>query len=285
LSLVEERTPEWYTRLIRDCISIKREAEIDVFKRWHELGGRIKKDKDKLERLYGAHYVERVARDTCIGASSVWRALQFVEKYPSWEDDVLPILSHERELSWRQFYMKMLPEPRPVSTPELPEGVYDVIYADPPWKYEFSLSSRGDPEKHYPVMELDQICRLKIPSADDSVLFLWATAPKLSEALIVMDAWGFEYRTNLVWIKDRMGTGFYFRGQHEHLLVGKKGDMPAPPEEARIPSVFEAPRRGHSEKPEIVYDIIERMYPNGRYLELFARNNHRIGWTVWGDEA
>jgi len=166
--------------------------------------------------------------------------------------------------------------------PNLPEGKFDVIYADPPWSYEVPL--RGDPEIHYPVMSTEEICNLNIPASEDAILFLWATNPKLEEGLKVMKAWGFTYRTNIVWVKDKIGTGFYVRGQHELLLIGKKGNMPAPPEKDRPPSVVMAPRKKHSEKPEIFYEIIERMYPNRRYLELFARNK-REGWVSWGLEV
>jgi len=84
-------------------------------------------------------------------------------------------------------------------------------------------------------------------------------------------------------VKDKWGTGYYFRGQHEVLLIATKGDIPPPVEEVRVSSVLHAPVREHSRKPDEVYDIIEKMYPNRRYLELFARNP-REGWTSWGLE-
>lgn len=166
--------------------------------------------------------------------------------------------------------------------PSLPEGIFDVILADPPWEYYLPL--RGSPNMHYSTMTTEEICQLKVPSAENSVLFLWATNPKLEDALKVLKAWGFEYKTNMVWVKDKFGTGYYFRGQHELLLVGKKGDIPAPAEKDRLSSVLEAPRKEHSRKPEIVYEIIERMYPNRNYLELFSRSK-REGWVNWGNDA
>ena len=134
-------------------------------------------------------------------------------------------------------------------------------------------------------MTLQQICDLPVPSicADDAVLFLWATNPKLKEAFEVIEAWDFEYLTNMVWMKDRIGTGYYFRGQHELLLVGKRGKMPVPGESDRPPSVLHSPRRKHSQKPHEVYIIIEALYPSQKFLELFARSK-RAGWTSWGDE-
>jgi|SRR6188472_503386 len=133
-------------------------------------------------------------------------------------------------------------------------------------------------------MKQKDIEDLQIPSADNSILFLWATFPKLPEAIAVMKAWGYKYKTGAVWVKDKIGTGYYFRGQSEPLLVGEKGDMPVPQEKDRHSSVVQAPREEHSKKPDVVYEIIEKMYPNHSYLELFTRNK-RVGWTSWGDEV
>jgi len=163
----------------------------------------------------------------------------------------------------------------------LPEGKYDIFYADPPWKYNVQL--RGNPDAHYQTLNDSEICSLEIPVAENAVLFLWATNPKLKEALNVMESWGFTYKTNLVWVKDKIGNGYYFRGQHELLLLGIKGNMPAPTEASRPSSVLHAPRQRHSQKPRQIYDLIEQMYPNRSYLELFARNK-REGWTSWGNE-
>ena len=85
------------------------------------------------------------------------------------------------------------------NTPALPEGQFNVIYADPPWKYEFCLE--GSPEDHYAEMATNAICDLQIPSAKDAILFLWVTNPKIEDGLKVAKAWGFKYVTNLVWIK------------------------------------------------------------------------------------
>jgi len=163
----------------------------------------------------------------------------------------------------------------------IPEGQFNVIYADPPWQYDLSL--RGSPEEHYPVMPTKSISDLAVPTAEDSVLFLWATNPKLEEALQVMKAWGFTYKTNLVWVKDKFGNGYYFRGQHELLLLGVKGKPSVPLEADRPSSVLNATRRKHSQKPEEVYELIEKMYPNHKRLELFATQK-REGWEAWGNE-
>ncbi|MEM4443566.1 MAG: MT-A70 family methyltransferase [Candidatus Nitrosocaldus sp.] len=162
---------------------------------------------------------------------------------------------------------------------------FNVILADPPWQYEFGL--RGNAEQHYPCLSLEDIVKVfeehKEEIAYPCIIFLWATAPKLREALQLLDMLGFEYKTNMVWVKDRIGTGYYVRNKHELLLIAVKGDIPIPLEDSRPESVIVAERKGeHSRKPDIVYDIIERMYPNCSYLELFAREKRREGWEAYG---
>lgn len=180
-------------------------------------------------------------------------------------------------------YKKLLRDVECETPPSLPEGEFDVIYADPPWDYDLQL--RGSPDMHYPVMSQEEICALKVPAAKNAMLFLWATNPKLKEALQVMESWGFSYRTNMVWVKDKFGTGYYVRGQHELLLIGKKGDFPVPSEADRPSSVVESPRMEHSRKPNVFYTIIEKLYPNHKYLELFARKPvERENWIFWGAE-
>jgi len=165
----------------------------------------------------------------------------------------------------------------------IPEGTFNVIYADPPWQYDVNFLS-ASPDSHYSTMKTEDICKMVIPSTDNAILFLWATNPMLEDALRVMKAWGFNYKTNIVWVKDKIGLGFYVRGQHELLLIGTKEKTQPPEESRRISSVLVAPSNGHSVKPEVAYGLIEQMYPDAHYLELFARNK-REGWTSWGNEA
>jgi len=165
----------------------------------------------------------------------------------------------------------------------LPKNKFSIIYADPPWQYALD-SVRGSVGKHYKTMSFEEILKMKIPSEENSVLFLWATNPKLKEAIQVLDAWGFEYKTNICWIKDKFGTGYWVRGQHELLLIGTKGKVQTPPQHLRFSSVLKAKRTQHSKKPEEFYELIEKMFPKHSYLELFARGK-RNGWESWGDEV
>lgn len=184
-------------------------------------------------------------------------------------------LGWERETRERPVFR----EPRP-----LPEaGYFNLVLADPPWRYEHVKTESRAIENQYPTMGLAEIAALKVPAADDCVLFLWATSPKLAEAIGVIAGWGFTYRTCAVWDKEVIGMGYYFRQQHELLLVATRGEPGPPQEDSRLSSVIRSRRGKHSAKPEIVYEILERMYPHAARLELFARNQ-REGWTSWGNQ-
>jgi len=166
---------------------------------------------------------------------------------------------------------------------------YAVIYADPPWDFEVYNEESGIERaaaNHYSTMSLDEICALPIPSlaSPAAALFMWTTVPHLRESFQVLDAWGFEYKTNIVWVKDKIGLGYFVRNQHELLLIATRGDMPTPLSANRPSSVITAPRREHSRKPDEAYALIERMYPELPRIELFARQT-RLGWAAWGNEV
>ena len=165
------------------------------------------------------------------------------------------------------------------------ETKYHIICADPPWRYDFAATENRAIENQYPTMGLDEIKMLPVPeiTTDDAVLYLWATAPKLPQALEVMESWGFTYKTNAVWVKDKIGMGYWWRNQHELLLVGTLGNFPPPSEDLRLSSVFFEPRTAHSMKPDAIADAIAGMFPNLTKIELFSRQP-REGWAAWGNE-
>ena len=167
-------------------------------------------------------------------------------------------------------------------------GKFSVVYADPPWRYENQTGPQKNSaiELKYPTMTLPDICALPVPDIceDDAVLFLWATNPMLAKAVVVMAAWGFEYKTSAVWVKPSIGPGYWVRQQHEPLLIGRRGKMRHPEPAVRRSSVFEAARREHSRKPGCVAEYIEAAYPYERKIELFARER-RKGWSSWGNQT
>jgi N6-adenosine-specific RNA methylase IME4 len=171
----------------------------------------------------------------------------------------------------------------------LPSKRYGVIYADPEWRFDVWSRETGldrAADNHYPTSALDEILARDVSAlaAPDCVLFLWATSPMLPQALAVMSAWGFTYKSQVIWAKDRIGTGYWFRNKHELLLVGTKGAIPAPAMGMQASSLIEAPAGRHSEKPACFHDLIERYFPSLPKIELNARRPRR-GWDLWGNEA
>ena len=163
---------------------------------------------------------------------------------------------------------------------------YPVLYADPPWRYEHVESESRAIENQYPTMTLDDICALRVHdlATPDAILFLWATSPKLAESMRVIEAWGFTYRTCAVWDKQKIGMGYYFRQQHELLLIATRGEIPPPSPEFRPPSVYAEPKSSHSKKPQWFAETIESMYSELPKIELFCRSP-RKGWAVWGNQS
>jgi N6-adenosine-specific RNA methylase IME4 len=184
--------------------------------------------------------------------------------------------SRERELG----------EATEAASQALGRNLYGVILADPPWRFEPYSRENGlnrAADNHYPTMTADAIKALLIPASNGCVLFLWATVPMLPRALDVMSTWGFAYRSAMFWKKDREGTGHWLRNTVEILLIGTKGDVPAPTPGQQPPQMIQTPRERHSEKPAIFAEHIERLLPNVPKLEMFAREA-RPGWDVWGNE-
>jgi N6-adenosine-specific RNA methylase IME4 len=172
------------------------------------------------------------------------------------------------------------------------EGGFGCLYADPPWQF-LSRSAKGrgrSADRHYNIMTLDDIKAMPVESvaAKHSVLLMWTTDPMLVNALAVMAAWGFTYKTTgFVWAKTGkkpgsfpIGLGFWTRANPEIVLLGTRGKPKRI--SAGVPKLIISPRRAHSQKPDETHGMIERLCA-GPYLELFARRRVK-GWTCWGDE-
>lgn len=173
-------------------------------------------------------------------------------------------------------------------------GTFSTILADPPWQFQ-NRTGKVAPEHRrllrYPTMEFNEIMELPVGrlAAAKSHLYLWVPNALLLEGLKVMEAWGFTYKTNLVWYKirkdggpDGRGVGFYFRNVTELVLFGVRGSMRTGQPGRRQVNLLATRKREHSRKPDEIYDIIEDCSP-GPYLELFARFP-RPGWGQWGNE-
>lgn len=177
-----------------------------------------------------------------------------------------------------------LHDPEPVAP--LPANKYGVIYADPPWQYGDKLvEGYGSAEHHYPALSATELCRLPVPdlSAPNAVLFLWTTSPLLETALVVVNAWGFDYKASFVWDKIRHNFGHYNSVRHEFLLVCTRGSF-LPECSELVDSVVSIERTDHSAKPPYFRQLVEKLYPTATKLELFARERV-AGWDVWGNEV
>ncbi len=183
-----------------------------------------------------------------------------------------------------------------------PTGRFKVILADPPWSYRVynrasgpvtkgRAGNRGIAERHYDSLSLSELAQLPVPglAQHNAALFLWATMPLLPEALSLMDAWGFTYKTvAFTWVKTNADgrsvtgrLGHYTRGASELCLLGLRGTMSR--KDTCVEQVMLSPRRTHSQKPDEQYERIMRLF-GGPYLELFARARYP-DWTAWGNEV
>lgn len=168
---------------------------------------------------------------------------------------------------------------------------YNIIYADPPWKYARS-KVQGAAEKHYQTMSVDDICQLPIADicCKDCILFMWATFPQLREALQVIKAWGFDYKSvAFVWLKQNKsgvgwfyGLGFWTRGNAEICLLATRGHPKR--KSTKVHQFIISPLRGHSQKPDEARAKIIELAGDLPRVELFAREQAE-GWDTWGNEV
>jgi N6-adenosine-specific RNA methylase IME4 len=161
---------------------------------------------------------------------------------------------------------------------------FATVYADPPWPYT-NTAARGAAENHYRTMTLDEIRDepVKELTLDQAHLHLWTTNAFLRDAFDVIRAWGFRYKSCLIWIKPQIGMGNYWRVSHEYLLLGVRGNLPFRDRTCR--SWHTAHRTIHSRKPFLFRALIERVSP-GPYLELYGREDQpNSNWTVYGNQV
>lgn len=166
---------------------------------------------------------------------------------------------------------------------------YQVLYPDCPWQYgnkKTGGSLKSGAAQQYPVMSTAELCALPVRDLADknSVCFLWATIPMLPDAMEVLAAWGYKYKTAIAWHKTgRLGLGYWFRGEVELLLLGVRGKVK--PFRCQVPNHIEHPAMKHSEKPEVFRALIDKATAGmGSRIELFARKRDIPGWDAWGNE-
>ena len=173
---------------------------------------------------------------------------------------------------------------------------FHTVLADPPWQFQNRTGKMAPEHKRlnrYQTMKLDEICALPVAKVCHATahLYLWVPNALLPEGLAVMQAWGFEYKSNIIWHKvrkdggpDGRGVGFYFRNTTEIILFGVRGKNARTLEQGRRQvNIIRSMKREHSRKPDEQYAIIEAC-SRAPYLELFARGS-RPGWATWGNQA
>lgn len=311
--LTKFELPEKYCEVTANSLTFKGEVPFEV---WENIGSGLKKIGGSIqlwlgdwlnygEKVYGekysqalegTHYAYTTLREYASIAQRTENLRKNVDSHlqlPITHLNLIADLEPKQQEKWakkaaeNQMTVKELreaiKESRKTPTPKLPEGKYNVIYTDPPWEYSnsgFEMSA----ENKYPTMSIEEIKKIEVPnlSADNCIMFMWATNPLLKDAIELMNYWGFDYKTNFVWVKTRHTAGFYIFGQHELLLIGVRGSML--PQGDKPISVIRGENKIHSKKPLEVYETIELMFPNAKYLEMFARNE-REKWTSWGNET
>lgn len=202
-------------------------------------------------------------------------------------------LERSREEGWNaaEFGQNVRARRRPIISGNAPlKGMFPVWYVDCPWKYGDSQPSGSSAKAHFPPMTIEQLCAMgdtvRAHVTSNAVGFFWVTAPILYDnpgPREVIEAWGFEPKTGMIWDKVKHNYGHYVSGRHEHLIIATRGsktpDRPTPMPD----SVVTLQNDGeHSEKPELFRKIIEKLY-DGPYVEMFAREQVE-GWTCWGNQ-
>ena len=281
-------------RLVRIEERIGTAEDSGLRARW-EFGHELLAARDGKGRLPNG-YLKTVSERTGVGRVEMKFRAQFAGRYPT-EDELSNAVSQFG--SWHQIVRSGLKRADDDATettePVVPDGQFATIVADPPWRYG-NTSTRGAAEDHYPTMSIDELCELDVAptrAADQSHLYMWTTAGHLPEAFRVMEAWGFTYKTYLVWVKPQMGMGNYFRVSTELVLFGIRGGMRT--RDMATMNYFEEKRGRHSAKPQKFYDLVAKCSP-GPYLEMFARcyRDKQVTctcsrclreWEVWGNQA
>lgn len=260
--------------------------------RW-EFGREMLAARDGAGRLPNG-YLTQLSERTGKSRTELSRRAIFATRYPS-ESELLHAV--EQFPSWHEVAKNLKAEKdaadnAPVVPPPVINGEFRTFVADPPWQYG-NTAARGAAENHYGTMTIEELSALDVVpnhAAADAHLYMWTTSSHLPRAFDVMAAWGFEYKTYLVWVKPQIGMGNYFRTCTELVLFGVRGSMRTQARDIR--NWFEAPRQKHSAKPAEFHDLVIKASP-GPYMEMFSRCRGdgcrcakcRYGWATWGNQS
>ena len=283
--LIIKKDTDWYQELLEDLKKIEF-TSIVIGKLTY--GNRILKDFKKFEQ--GEKRVENIARDLKVSVGEIYSCIKFAEKVrdnPEFYDNIRKL-----QLNWFRIVHDYLylPRKKEVELLPLPKGKYNIIYADPSWKYWGG--GYKNQSQHYDVMNYKDMMKIPVQdiAADNCILFMWATFPAIEQALELIKAWGFKYSTvGFTWVKSKkdrtgfaFGCGYWTRANAEICLIATKGTIER--KDASISQIIYEPKQEHSKKPDIVRDKIVQLVGDLPRIELFARQKTE-GWKVWGNEV
>ena len=298
--IIKIEETDWYKSIVDDCRAILTErvwnSRSELIIGYGEVGERIFTDKNYQKYGKGNRaFNNRLFRDIGIGERNGYYCLEFYEKfiYKKFGDVCTAVQSlpvkEGKNISWNKIKILYLPKPREQKEIPLPKGKYEIIYSDPAWKYPSEQHAKaGEPttggsETHYKqVMSDEKLCQLKIQdiAADNCLLFMWTTGPKMESAIEVGKSWGFEYSTvGFVWYKELPNPGTYTMSECEYCLIFRKGNIPQPRGDRNIRQFLSERRTEHSKKPAEIRKRIELMFPKQKKVELFAQGKAPNGWV------
>ena len=277
--------------IITEGVFRSRQELIDTYR---QLGERICTDDlyKKWEQGSQGKFMRDLAQDIGKSVQTLYYATQFYSKLGEKEFSNA-LENYGKNISWRKI-IELLPGPKTEEI-KLPDDKYEVLYLDPPWAYDVDLSNKAtrSPENNYPVMNLEELKAMKGEinkiASKDCVMFMWTTAPKLNWVFPILEAWGFDYKTNFIWDKVKPMMGHYSSVRHEILIIAGRGSSVPKCDGKTIQSIDSVQSIDktsvHSQKPEDFRKIIETLYPNTKKIELFARGKAPKGWVFWGQEV
>jgi len=291
----EIQKQEWYNNLVEECKAIVVErvynSNCELVTGYGEVGQRIIEDENYQKYGKGnSKFNKQLADDIGIGKSTGYYCTQFYEKKlqepintGKYEDVSMAVESlYDKDFSWTKVKAE-LPEPKEEKEPLKPvEGKYQVVVIDPPWPYgtEYHPENRRVASP-YPEKSIQELEKFDIKADDNSVIWLWTTHKFLPDAFQLLWHWGFEYKANLVWDKQKMGMGSWLRMQCEFCLLGVKGKPQWKLTNER--DILSVARREHSRKPDEFYEMVKKLTPNMNRIDIFSREK-RDGFEQYGNE-
>lgn len=294
-SITKLQGEEWYLHLVEECKAILVErfynSNLEAVTAYGEIGERIVSDVNYKKWGKGNRkFNNDLFKDIGLGERTGYYCLQFYERKlqepitnGTYKDVCTAVQTiYGKNLTWNKVRAE-LPEKEEENEPLTPiEGKYHVIVIDPPWPYgtEYDAETRRVASP-YPEKSIEELKEFDIKADDNSIIWLWTTHKFLPDAFELLKTWGFEYKANFVWDKQKMGMGAWLRMQVEFCLLGIKGRPQWNLTNQR--DILSVSRREHSRKPDEFYEIVKKLTPDMKRIDIFSREK-RDGFEQYGNE-